>query len=440
MPPRRFEPIPLEQLPAKPVRYSQTLLKHADRCPRAALFYIETRGGAPALPLNRGTLFHTFAERLMVELISRGERSLGGEGGDVAALSSAMMDAVLEEHPDVPVTAADADALRAAAYHTAIGLDTDPETVVAIERRFHLEVAGRTVVGVIDLAAMPDPYTLHVDDFKTTLNVPRQEEYEGSFQGKLYALLAAEGHPVRREGDEWVADDGIGSFVQRFRTRELYPRVALRDDRLTARSRWLTRAELLAFKGDLERTIARVEHGFETGEWPAVYGPHCSECPCEPKCPIPRHSRRFAGAINTREEASEALEWALRQEARVRATKDEVKAWAKHNGPVPVGADVYYFETSHGRQIRRRGRSSDWEGLEEAVLRAANFGEPFAVEDFLIPKTTTSFKKMKGEEGVPDGDAGADGAGGDAAGAGEQRSAADVERERDERFGADAPF
>jgi hypothetical protein len=63
-----------------------------------------------------------------------------------------------------------------------------------------------------------------------------------------------------------------------------------------------------------------------------------------------------------------------------------------------VGSDLYGLVVSTGTALRKAGRNTDWEGLRHAIVSATEFGEPFAVEDWLRATTKTEFKKIKREE------------------------------------------
>ena len=432
---------PTEPLPKRPSRLSQTALKHADACPRSGYLYLKHRGGAANHPLDRGSALHVFAERMVLELIRQGERSLyaaqPGEDEDearrqVASLTHAMVGEILEERTDLVVPASEADAIRAMAYNLAVGFDVDPQTVVGVERMFGLEVGGWWVIGKIDLASLPGAHMAQVDDYKTSLHVPTQEEFESAFQTKLYALLLMFGVPL--DGDDLTPGESVGEYLTHVRARMLYPRRLRQDGRVFYRETTYSRLELEAFRGDVERLVGRVAHGIDTGDWPARYGPHCTECPAEPECPLPKHLRAFHGAINTDEQAGEALAWAMRMKDRVQSTEKEVREYVKAQGrPLIVDGMSFGFEVDVSRQLRRRGKHADWEGLEQGVMEAVQYGAPFAIEDYVMERASNKFKGRpivadEMEIGVSDD------------GSGDERDPADVERERDERFGPNAPF
>jgi hypothetical protein len=396
---------------AAPARFSQTLLNHADRCPRAAYLYLRHHGGMPSHALNRGSAFHLFAERLVIELMRRGERTLyavqPGESMDnvranVSALTEAIVHGIFEEHPELVVSAAEADAVRRMAYHLAVGMDIDPGHVAGVERKFVLDLpCGWTISGKIDLLTLPDAYTAVVDDYKTALYVPTQEEFESSFQTKLYALLVAFGVPVEKRDGEEVRLDPIGQHVQRFIGRQIYPRFLRDDERVETREPkepW-TRTDLADFLQDVDRTARRIVHGLETGTWPAVPGSWCSECPSEPECPLPLYLRDWHGSIQSRERAEEAAAWAERMSQRVKRTREEVKEFAKSqpSGAVRVGGgnEVLELTVTQGKAMKRRGRGTDWEGFELALTNALVHGEPFDLREWVRETTSTTFKKRK---------------------------------------------
>lgn len=430
---------PVEPLERRPSRLSQTALKHADACPRSGYLYLKHRGGAANHPLDRGSALHVFAERMVLELIRQQEASLyapqPGEDEDVArrqvaSLTHAMVDEILRERTDLVVPASEADAIRAMAYNLAVGFDVDPQTVVGVERMFGMEIAGWWVIGKIDLASLPGVHMAQVDDYKTSLHVPTQEEFESAFQTRLYALLLMFGVPL--DGDDLTPGEPVGEFLTHVRARMLYPRRLRQDGRVFYRDMTYSRLELEAFRGDVERLVQRVEQGLDTGDWPARYGPHCTECPAEPECPLPKHLRSFHGAINTDEQAGEALAWAMRMKDRVSSTEKEVKEYVKSTGrPLVVDGMSFGFETRVSRQLRSRGGRSDWEGLEGAVQEAVQYGAPFAIEDFVIERASNTFKGrplVADELEIGEADDG------------RSDDPAERERQRDEQFGADAPF
>ena len=419
----------VESLESWPSRASQTLLAKFDTCPRSAYLYAKYRGGSPGHPLDRGTLIHAVIERMTLDLLAAGESSYiapaftQGRFGEVipedpalaakqiASLTAAVVDEVYRENPELVVPVGDVDAVRVMAYHWALGFAIDPEKVVAVERTFALELDGHQVIGRIDLASLADDVG-DVVDYKSQLAVPDQEAYEKGFQAKLYALLVVFGQPAEQvhcgdcngagchecggRGYVLRLEDPIGERVQWVRTREVYPRYLRDDGELQARSAILSRTDLADFREDVRRLLARMDLAREAWKFPAVSGSHCTYCPCEPECPLPKHLRRWAGAINDMAAAAEAAEWADRMDSQVSATKEELKRFASAHGPVRYGGDmVREFVLVESRAVKKRGSKADWEGLEAAVREAAAFGTPFDLGEWIVSRPSMSFKKRK---------------------------------------------
>lgn len=428
---RHFEPVPPVD---RPSRLSQTMLRHMDNCPRSGYLYLKHKGGPSSAPMDRGSAFHLFAERMVVELVARGEKSLfapaqDGDGGgedlsqaakDVASLTQAMVEQVFEDHPEFVMPASERDAVRVMAYHLAVAFDVDPQSVVGIERAFELDLeCGWKIVGKVDLAALPTATRGLVDDYKTSLAVPSQEEHAQSFQAKLYALLLMYGRPVDGEP--------FGSHLTHVTGRMIYPRAKPRETgkglRLVQREATWSRGQLDEFRMDVEALGRRVSDALGSGDWPAQAGSHCSECPAPRECPIPRELRNYQGTILEPEQASEAWEWAMRAKAAVAAVEKEVKAFAKAHGGVVVGDQVFEWRVSESRRLRSVGGRSDWDGLAQAVLDAATYGTPFELEEFVkwVPKNEFKSRPVVADEEMVSDDDGAD------------------ERSPDERWG-DVPF
>ena len=498
---RDLPPVPAIDAPE---RISQTLARYFDRCPRSAYLYLKHRGGAPSHAMDRGSLVHLFAEWMVLELLRTGHKTLYeaefsqvGDTGVVVAEdvrqaqrqlsvdTGTRIDELLEEHPELVVRQSEVDAARTMAYHLAVGFDVDPESVVGIERKFVLELEnGWVISGKIDLASLPDELTGQVDDYKTSFHVQSEEEFKESFQTKLYAVLLVFGRPVDRvdcgacregkvvdhtgthdcsickgRGSVEELGEPVGSELRWVRAREVYPRAKLQekpDGRLVTlkRDHVLSRQELVNFRQDLERLARRFERALETRKWqavPSMEGGYCNECPAQQECPLPAQLRSWAGSVDSHAKAAEALAWADRMGARVKKTRAEVKAWAGENGPVVVGDALFAVEAKTGRAMKKKGSSTDWDGLTEALGRAAELGEKFDLAEWILPTVTNSFGKVKdaspelvearrrevaddGRQDDGEGAAGEDGAvgrRGDESGGGDELG---------ERFGDDAPF
>ena len=386
---------PVEPVGPTPGRFSQTLLAKEQACPRSAYLYVKYRGGPGSHPMDVGTAGHMVFERLMTDLIVRGESALAPEDPrQAASMTAAVVDEVLRNQPELVVTAAEADGLRESAYHWAVGNDVNPQDVAGIERLFVLTLdCGVTVSGKLDLLSLPSPELGQVDDYKVTFNLQPQEEYEASFQPWMYAALVLYGRPVDAAGE--LEEFEAGKHLKGVLARELYPRY-LRDDGLLQRREVLMSRQAIAdFRADLERQAARLMERFTTWEFPARAGSWCSRCPAPHECPLPEHLRDHAGTINNREQAEEAWERVQIEKPRIAAIEREVKEFAKAHGPIRVGDLEWCWEPTEGRAVKKTGGRSDWDGLAQAVQESVTVGTPFVLTEWVKPTTGNTFKKRK---------------------------------------------
>lgn len=394
--------LPLVDPVDPPRRLSVTMLRHADACMRSAYLYL-VHGSLPSHELDRGTALHLWAEQIPWLLLQHGEEQLEHDVG------RDLMQRVLDEHPELGVTAADAVRLREMAYHLAgdargragerkpdgrpypTGFAWRPQEVVAVERSFMLEVEGQRIVGRVDLAHLGADRVLDVTDFKTSLYVPPAAEYEGTLQTKLYGALLLFGQPVTDTGE---LEPCVGEYVEWVRTSEVFPRYLSDDGSVLARSVVYSREELQEFVvDDLPRLVRRVVGALGSRDWPAIRGTHCSWCPAQGACPLPEHLRSHAGVINTLEQASEAMEWADAMADRVSATREEVKRFARAGGcTIPVGRDEEWaFVASESWR-------TDWDALQQGVERAMRYGEPFDLAACRRPTISNRFRRRRREE------------------------------------------
>lgn len=402
---------------APPERLSQTLLRRADSCQRSAYLYVKHRGGMPAHALDRGTAFHLAWAKVTNLILERHALDASPEGDIDFAVdehtAKLMLDEVFDEHPELTVPLHERDDLRVMMSHIANGWQVNPQHVVAVERKFLLRLGEHEVSGIIDLALIDGTHG-RVLDGKTTWDVPSQAEYDATFQGRLYAVLLVYGQPITREAcwncpalgaagpdapDDCPICDGhgyieqreepLGGHLQTVTVGEVFPRFLQEDGTVPVRSKPLARIEIDALRRDIEAQCDQLTRAFQTGEFPAVSGSHCQECPCEPECPLPRHLRNFAGAIQTEDEAREAMEWHHRVEGKVSATRQEVKSYCKVNGPLRFGADLI----AEFAEVTRWDTA--WEKIEQGAASAAQYGTPFDIHEFRRQKLGTAFKVRK---------------------------------------------
>lgn len=397
---------PVEHPVERPERFSQTFLKHSDRCLRSAYLYLRHKGGPASHELHRGSAFHLFMEKATWHLIENEEERLPPE------IAKDLMVDVLMEHPELQIPQGEQDRLRMMAWHVAEGLFLRGETTIAVERKFVLEVGPWLVSGKVDYAWL-DGARAGVWDYKTSMNMPDQATFEAGIQLPLYACGLAFGKLVREQpcdvcegtGElepdgscvacggrgkvEWLEPWPILGNAQEFELAEIYP-AYLWETGLAQRVTTISRAELLDWQLALGATLNRVEHAFETGRWDAMPGhPQCGECPAAYECPLPARARNYAGAINTPEEAVEAAVWWEQHKDRPAAVKKELKAFAGRpgGGPIRYGGNLV-LEFAQGTK-----RKVDTDGLVDAAVRAANYGEPFDPDDFITVQHPMEFKR-----------------------------------------------
>lgn len=439
---------------------SQTLLSKANACPHSAYLYRRHRDlDVQSVQRAFGSVFHLFAEVAMRELIATGEATLyaAQEGEDllyarqqVASLTAAMVDEILREHPELPVPirhgSHSVDHLRQCAYHWAVGYDVKPDQVLGLEQTYELDVAGITIRGRIDVVALLSSDTIGVDDYKSSYAMPDQAGFEEKLQVPLYCCLVAFGNPVDDAGERLPS---VAAGANWFRGREVYPRYLLDTDELGSRGGDdpFSRTELADFLHDLERLIDQTRDRFEKwaafeeeaggveveseaqaeelrameavslGEcFPAVPGPHCSQCPAQAECPLPKKLRDYQGAITDMEQASAVMRSVDRTEAIMRTLKADCRRFASEHGAIPLGpGKAYGFKSVESWKVK------DWVALELAVHDGANFGKPFDLGEFRKRSASMRFVQLDVEDAP-------------------EAEPVDVEAARDEKFGEAAPF
>lgn len=477
-----------------PPRLSMTLMRHENRCPRSAIFYLQYMGTSRSHEMDRGTLAHACADRLMAErMLFEGQgpeqkgqpesyaidTSLPADAQEEALSmqTGALVDAVRRELGDrVHIPAEQADIARICTFHLAMGLDVKPSDVLSVERKWVLDLdAGWEISVKADLITLPDEFGAEVLDYKTQPQPTPASEWD-AFQCKVAAVALLYGYPLEREdcracegsGVDYDADAaieagalspaeregscrhcggrgylevrgergaGVGAQLRWVRGREIYPRPKLgRDGKVRENSETWTRLELDEFRADLEFAGERITERLLSWVWPARKGSWCTECAGRLECPIPAEMRGFAGAVEDREHAGAMWQLALAMKDHAGDLESLVKAWAKEAGEsVEVGDFAWAWQVSDVRSLKRKGKTTDWEGFEEAVRGAVDLGRPFDLRDWIKDGSRNEFKKTKIERevevphvGRPDEDA-------DAAAA---RRRAGLS----ERFGDDAPF
>jgi hypothetical protein len=91
----------------------------------------------------------------------------------------------------------------------------------------------------------------------------------------------------------------------------------------------------------VEIILGRLEHGFETGEWPAAIGSHCARCPSPQECPLPAHLREV-DTPTTDEEAAELAEaWEQHTQIKGKRLWKSLRGYVESTGrPLSYGTDL----------------------------------------------------------------------------------------------------
>jgi hypothetical protein len=289
LPPISEEEQALIEIPKRP---SQTLLKHHDRCDRAAYLYLRYRAGAGSHELDRGAAVHdVIADLIQRFVIEGGESSIPPEEGKKE------LRRYLAAHPELQMSAVERDAARYMVRNFCLGSWFDPAGVLGVERTVSMELGGFEIVGRVDLIEELGIRMIQITDWKTSFdddfNMPDSDEwkaesfddegnprYAGNFQTQLYAVLCAFG----------TFDDGqpLGDSYELFRLRLSFPRY-LRTEGLAYKEVTVSRKQLADFRDDVEDQLVRLRdvNGTER-RWQPTPGTHCRECPAEYDCPLPR--------------------------------------------------------------------------------------------------------------------------------------------------------
>lgn len=409
-------------------RYSQTLLRHRDDCHRSAWLYL--RGGGRSHPLDRGTALHMVAERMMLTAIEQGE-SVDGDS------TKAIVDEVRRDRPDLVVSAAEWDDVREMAWHISKrplvpggpeveGVSIDPEKVVAVERKFLLPVGVRWVSMKLDVAAISGTVGL-VWDWKSTPHIPSQDEFESTFQTKLYALGLVHGHPViehpcgecggtggelhlyvsespprqalepcpvcNGRGKTEELEEPLGGRLGWVRGAELYPRRVTESGEVEMRSVAWSRLQLEEFRTDVEAIVEGIASDVADPDapWEAARNANCSLCPSKLECPLPARLRELAGTINDPGEAAAAFEALEAAKAETAAMQTELRNWLKVNvdGWLPFGKDkVADFGFTERRETK-------WDEFDRALAESVTFGTPFELESVQRVSSSTPLRMRK---------------------------------------------
>lgn len=409
---RDLPPLPERERVAVPDTPSQTFLKHWDRCHRSAHLYLKHRGGPGSHPLNRGSIFHEVARRLVLEhVIKRGEREIPPDVGKVE------LTRVFAEHPELTVPADERDYLRMLVYHFCLGSYFDPARVLGVEQMLTLKLGRWTVRGKLDLIYDHGSGMIEITDYKTQRNMPTSEEWAtgghdprtglprfgGDFQTQVYGVLCAFG----------VDEHGmtIGEQVNRWRLVQRFPST-LWEEGIGYREADVDRVQLADFRDDVLAQLEALEHAIATGKWQPTPGTHCGECPAEYECPLPRHLRPDSqgASIDTLEEAERLAAFRRFSSRRQANLTRALRKAAERNGweRIYSGADTaLVFIPEHRESLKPKSLPN----LRADVEAAARYGHgleddgSFDLSKYTKTSQSTRFDERKVEpKGARNGD------------------------------------
>lgn len=420
----RFEKVWLPSGASDPSRrFSVTFGRHHNVCPRAGFLYEKHRGVDRSHPMARGSAMHRILELATKAAVQADEVTIPPE-----IVKSIANDVLAEPGYWCPVE--EHDYTREMAYRWAEQETIDPAGVVACETLFVLDVDGVEVRGKIDRADLLEGgAAVRVRDYKSARSMVSFEDIgrrlrDGRIAAKdyqlvLYALLVAFGVPVRIEPCETCKGTGVTPLApglpecepcrgygyvevrepfpvadraQRFDLAYVYPGIPDKEGRINERGVSLTRVELHEYMASLVAQVRQIRHSVETGDWPAMRGDHCSECPCVAECPIPAALRPFTGRINTVGEAQEAAEQLDAEKHVHRARWDELKLFVKSlpGQRLRFGRDqVIEPGYTESEEIPRK------DAMFDAIDRAVKYGEPFERSRFVRQKRSTPLRQRR---------------------------------------------
>jgi hypothetical protein len=380
---RDFPPVePVEPPPT----FRQSLLDKGDRCPRSAYLYMKYDGGGTSHAMDRGTAFHAMAEQATREMIANGEVQMDPQ------MCRDLIEQIIRERKDLTIPIEEHEGLRQMAWNWGKATKINPANIIGVERKAGLQIGDRIVHGTIDLAYQAGSKGI-VIDYKSSLAMPAQEQFERQFQGQFYGLLLAEGRWINEDengefeswGDRCV--DGPLSEVVVF---QVFPRFFDEDTgKLAARTVTFDVADLVDFKVALVGLVEKFEHGLETGLWPAVPGYHCGICPKASECPIPEAYRDIT-TIENDEDATKLAQRFDRETANLKKIRASLRAYSEATEkPISLGpdAELGFFPV-------KSAPIKDKDKLLEAMEKG--MGKEEAAKHF-TERTSTRFDKRRKE-------------------------------------------
>jgi hypothetical protein len=396
-------PVALERFPA--VRQSR--LATFDRCALSASFDEDFRHGWSGHPQARGTIFHRFAARALVQMSEQGEKTIPTDaaieiledclrqadvdkvcvecGGDI---TERFMDGFPKtrcenghvhssEFVNLPMS--EVKDLRWVVVKWANESAFDIENLIDVEQRIKADLTydvdgdyvQRTLTGQLDAVflggdQMDEAIVL---DWKDTwaLPAPADVGFDGYFQQRFYAWLVFKNYPM----------------IQRVTLREFYVRYS------EAREATVWRSDIEDVERELAALVERFDRAFQDDVFPPSPGVHCQFCPRPAACPIFPGVRGEGTITDDKTARRFAAEATVAKAALDQRTK-ALKAYTSvHTGGVEVSDHKGKRVWGH-RPIKRVSRP-DKETMQQA-LRAAGAGQAVNLDELYREATGTRFE------------------------------------------------
>lgn len=347
---RDLPPVKPSEMSDKPEKFSQSFLAKFDTCHRSALLYLRHKGGVQRHPLIRGEVFHRFAQEAVEYLVEHKEMQMPGD------VARERMNILLREYP---LPAYEHEALRLMAWNFAESTMIDPDNIVGIETMLELPVGDHIVRGKLDYAEINPLGWAEIEDYKTQLSIPKQDDVlngPDGYQLRLYAAMFLFGKP---EGEDF----GLGQGINEVHTALSFPRYRNSDTgELVKREMVLTRTDLNDFLQTLAIQLDQIDAAFKSRKFQATDGAHCGRCPARSDCPLPDTLHMFP-RIENREQAIEQAKWLDFTATDVRSGKKALRDWCDDNGEDPL-----IYNDSYAFSFRvQKSRSVNWKEVPEGA-------------------------------------------------------------------------
>lgn len=275
-----------------------------------------------------------------------------------------LMESIIDERTDLTVPHYERDALRGMAWNFAAATEAhpiNPRQIAGLEVMPELKLGDWIVRGRIDRVEVVGR-DVFIRDYKTSLSIPSQEQFDKSFQLPLYALCWADGS---------IDGKRVGEGIDGFHVAEEYPRFLskecddcgkfndhhadavckecggsnFRPPTLFKRRGVLGKRDLHDFRRHVQGILSKLDEALATDKWPASPGPHCATCAAPSECPLPRPVR--PASVTTEEQAVALAQDVLRIEQDLKRDKKALKEWASENGEISFGNKTMGFKTVH---------------------------------------------------------------------------------------------